>query len=174
MEIGKLKVEANTLRDEISRLEKLSAAAEAKKTDMENKLIQEKLKVDNMKREMQKLEENYNEARQNLKEQVEKGNEALQKLEHLETEYNDARKKIKEYRKSARKFKQQVTDLQAKLEEDQAQLQKLQKEMENKQSEEPEANLAIDSTYLKKFSQYNVNNAFQSQISQPKKSNSMS
>ena len=140
-----MRVEANALRDEIARLEKLSANSEAKKTDMENKLIQEKLKVDNMKRELQKVEENYNEARQNLKEQIEKGNETLQKLEHLENEYNDARKKLREYRKSARKLKQQVTEQQIKIDQDKEQLQKLQKELENKGSEGLEANSLIDS-----------------------------
>ena len=77
---------------------------EEKKRDLENKLIQERLKCDQKTRDYQKLDENYKEARQNLAEQIETTKEKLKKIDHLENELSITTKKMKEFKKSSKKL----------------------------------------------------------------------
>ena len=148
MELTTVKVEANSLRDEIDRLEKQVEVNDRKKVDLENKIIQERLRVDTLKKEQQKTEENYKEARQDLSEQVSKSHENIRKMEHLELEYNETRKKMKEYRKNARKLSQQVADLQSSLKEQQDLIQKLQADLVSKTTESKEDETEFDSNII--------------------------
>jgi len=72
---------------------------EEKRRDLENKVIQERLKNDQKGRDYQKVEENYKEAKTNLAEQIDINREKLKKIDTLENDVQVATKKMKEFKK---------------------------------------------------------------------------
>lgn len=136
MEIANFRIEANVSKDNIDKLEKMNANFEAKKTDIENKLIQERLKLDQIKRDLTKTEENYKESRDHLTQQVGKHQDDLKRLEHLEAELGETRKKNREYKKNARKNLLQIKTLESQLQEELANKAKLEEEIAKKKSDE--------------------------------------
>jgi len=135
MEITELKLKVNSMKEEAEKQQHIIGALEAKKIDLENKLIQERLKSEQLKRDVMKLEESYKEARDSLTEQVGKNHDDLKRLENLESELQETRKKSREYKKNFKKSETQSRALQAQLKEEQATKAKLEQELGERKKE---------------------------------------
>lgn len=85
------------------------------KNDIENKLIQEKLKHHQTQSDLLKIKETFEQTQKDLNEEIESRKDDLRKLEELKRQLIESDKKSKEYKKSMKRLSQQIVDLQNKI-----------------------------------------------------------
>ncbi len=98
---------------------------DSKLLELENKLIQERLKAEQIKRDLIRADEALKEAKASLNDQINTNHDGLKTIEHLENELAETRKKYRDCKKNLKKNETQLTKVQNQLQEEQAQRAKL-------------------------------------------------
>lgn len=135
LEISNLKAFANALKDETERLQKALSAKDARALDLENKLIQERLKVEQLKRDLTKVDESYKEAKAHLNEQITKNHEMIRTRECRENEFTELNRKYRESKKTLKKTMLQLATVQNQLQDEQTQKAKLEQVITEQQTD---------------------------------------
>jgi len=114
-EVSKLQQKIETLESEKQVLQDKAIEAEHSKTDMENKLIQERLRHHQTVVDMQKVNETLKQAEKNLDDEMEAHRKSLDKIEIYKTKIVESDKKRVDYKKTIKKLSQQILELHSKL-----------------------------------------------------------
>lgn len=135
MEVADLKLEANSLKEEIGKLQKVISAKDSKLLEFENKLIQERLKSEQIKRDLIRAEEALKETKTSLNDQINENHDGFKTIEHLENELVEERKKYRECKKNLKKTEAQLTKAQNQVQEEQTQRTKLEQSLLEQKTE---------------------------------------
>ena len=135
LEAANLKLSVNSMKEEVNNLQRVIAAKDSRLLELENKLIQERLKSEQIKRDLIKSEETFKETKTSLNEQINKNHDDLRTIEHLETELIETRKKYRESKKLLKKAETQLAKTQSQLQEEQAQKAKLEQSLLEQKTE---------------------------------------
>jgi chromosome segregation ATPase len=99
-------------------LNKKISDIDQEKNDIENKLIQEKLKHHQTQSDLLKIRETFEQTQKDLNEEIESRKDDLRKIDELKKQFLESDKKSKEYKKSIKRLSQQIVDLQNKINAD--------------------------------------------------------
>ena len=108
-----------TLEKEKQTLQEKAIEAELSKTDMENKLIQERLRHHQTVVDMQKVNETLKQTEKNLDDEMEAHRKSLDKNEAYKSKIIEADKKKIDYKKTIKKLSQQILELHTKINDQQ-------------------------------------------------------
>lgn len=101
------------LKSQIMQLERSlktqEEIANTKQKELENRIIQERLKLDSKNKEYIKLDESYKEMKSSLQNQAEESNNAKEKVRVFELRLSEAKKSLKDLKHRARSLNEQLT-----------------------------------------------------------------
>ena len=137
-EVSKLQERINSLEKEIEIQKEKALEAEHSKTDMENKLIQERLRHHQTVGDMQKSNEMLKQAEDNLNSEMEAHRKVIDKSESLKKKIAEYERKTIAHKKLIKQLSQQILDLHTRLghENGGPQAEKREDKMEIKEKEE--------------------------------------
>ena len=136
------------MKDELEKLQNMLSAKEARGFDLENKLIQERLKSDQIRRDLARSEETAKDTKTDLNEQISKNHNLIKMLDTREKEFVELNKKYRECKKNLQKAETQLNQLQNQLQDELTQRSKLEQHLVSEPKTESTKSIETDRSKL--------------------------